>query len=213
MPASSRFLSRTIAALAFAGSALAVVACSGSNSLTTTSVPTATPARGAACIGSAPVTSTVTFQTGSVQFPTIGGCSATLTFANIIAPVTATVTAQLTAPANYPPAPAAPAGFTGQVATPVVYFVFTLNSALTFTGSTPTIAFTVPAAPTSGSFYNLSADLGPANPPGGIAGGPVSYAGPATVTGNTITFPGSGTGGGSGTLQANETYVISLNYF
>ena len=94
-----------------------------------------------------------------------------------------------------------------------MYFTFKPNAAVTITGN-PTLVFTVPAAPVAGSFFNLTADLGPVAT-GGIGGGTVGYGGPGTISGAIITFTPSGGGGsgGSQTLLANETYVISLNFF
>ena len=192
---------------AFVGLAIFVSAC---NSSTTTSTPVPVPTasgRGAAsCVaGSAAQTATVTIQNGTVTTPSVGGCSATLTFTAVSAPTTATVTTQLTPPANYPVPSPAPSGFSG--AGTVVFYTTIKPTASVTLGATPTLAFTVQSATAGNNFFNAFGDTGPSQI------GAQGFGNAGIVSGNTITFTPSGGSGGGASLTGGDTYVLSLVYF
>lgn len=138
--------------------------------------------------------------------PVLGGFSSSFTVPPASGAASVTFTLSATQPGGSPVVQSirrSPQTIGGTGTTPVVFM--TLTSTVTVTlGATPAYSFTVPAGTiTAGEISYLAVYDPTANPQTGWS----TFAGPGTVSGNTVTFTGTA---GSDQLTAGVTYDIVL---
>jgi hypothetical protein len=140
--------------------------------------------------------------------PVLGGYSSTITFPVTETTGTITVTLSATQPGGTPTVQSMrrrPQTIGGVGLVPLAFLTFTSPTALTFS-STPSFSFTVPAAAVNAGQIPYLAYYDPTASP---QTGWNTFAGPATVSGTTVTFPAMNGISGLGST-AGVTYDIVL---
>jgi len=189
--------------------ALSAAGCNGSSTtaplLTGGATPTPSPS-------SLPASATATIAVGAAAAasvslgPVLGGYSSTITVPHASTPATLTVNLAAMQPAGTPAVQtvkrrAQTIGGTGIA--PVAFVTITSNATVTF-GATPTFAFTLPSGAASLGQVSYLALYDPSATP---QPGWITFAGPGTVSGNTIAFSGTI---GNQQLTSGVTYNIVL---
>jgi len=172
------------------GTLLAIAACSRSHGGTTPAVPTPTPPTS--------VTFTVAAGGSTQSIPGAFGFTGTATFPRATAGVGATFTIS---ESGFQPPSGVP--ILGLPNAPLLYFTFSATQAVTFTGF-PAITITIPSSITTTGQVFFLGFFNPSNP---AAGWQTSFRGPATATGQTVSFTGTSTPY-SLPANANLAYVL-----
>jgi hypothetical protein len=225
---------RLFAGFALVALAAAIAGCNNGTSnsgpvVTPTATPTATPTPfpsgttkgNASCTsGAAPATTTAPVAAGAntLTFPTVGGCSMTISVSGASGTATtATLTTQLTAPAGLatplattgPGGP--PTGFTLPY-TPVFYTILSFNGTISITTS-PKYVYQVPTITPGNNFFSVSwQNSGGTSNFNAYGADCNNNALALTITGTALTLPG-GCAQNGGALPAGSQLVTALAYF